>query len=532
MPPSKRRASTSPPRKRKPSASSSEISAANAYDIESPPHAKTASAPATAPPATGLRQDLGPICLLLLLYTLQGVPMGLNMTMGALMNSKISMKEQGNFSFASWPFALKLLWAPLVDSVYNSRFGRRKTWIVPVQAMIGVAMVLAGPSMDALMGSDGGPVEVGKLTAYFFFLYFLAATQDIAVDGLALTILSPCNKELGATCNTIGQTLGALLASAGFLLLRDLGVLDLGGFMVGCGWVFLASTVWVARVKNDEHTPLCGSALDSLTAAYGEMLQVLRLPAVRSLAIVLLSCRAALGVFGSATRLRIQAAGIPMNFLLAMGTVVMALGMPVQLYVTDRYLTNKQGQEEAKPLSVFGAVYPGRLVTGLVSCVLVHLVTATDTEGGVPYWLYAVVAAASFCFVAVQESAFVSLMAFFNRVSDPAIGGTYMTMLNTISNLGSAWPATFALYLVGQTTITRCVPLECVDIFPGAAKVRNILTGRPEGDCGCVETTIVDGYLITCGVSLVMGIAWYIFMSKRVAGLQALPLSAWRIPKQ
>ena len=38
------------------------------------------------------------------------------------------------------PFALKLLWAPLVDAVYSSRFGRRKTWIVPVQAAIGVLL--------------------------------------------------------------------------------------------------------------------------------------------------------------------------------------------------------------------------------------------------------------------------------------------------------------------------------------------------------------------------------------------------------
>eukprot|EP00966_Prymnesium_polylepis_P116816 2699538-Prymnesium_polylepis.1 len=29
--------------------------------------------------------------------------------------------------------------------------------------------------------------------------------------------------------------------------------------------------------------------------------------------------------------------------------------------------------------------------------------------------------------------------AFFNRVSDPAIGGTYMTMLNTFANLGGSW---------------------------------------------------------------------------------------------
>ena len=33
---------------------------------------------------------------------------------------------------------------------------------------------------------------------------------------------------------------------------------------------------------------------------------------------------------------------------------------------------------------------------------------------------------------------FVSNMAFFARISDPAMGGTYMTMLNTLSNLGGS----------------------------------------------------------------------------------------------
>ena len=31
---------------------------------------------------------------------------------------------------------------------------------------------------------------------------------------------------------------------------------------------------------------------------------------------------------------------------------------------------------------------------------------------------------------------FVSIMAFFAQVSDPAVGGTYMTLLNTLTNLG------------------------------------------------------------------------------------------------
>lgn len=34
---------------------------------------------------------------------------------------------------------------------------------------------------------------------------------------------------------------------------------------------------------------------------------------------------------------------------------------------------------------------------------------------------------------------FVAQMAFFSRISDPVIGGTYMTLLNTIANVGAKW---------------------------------------------------------------------------------------------
>ena len=44
---------------------------------------------------------------------------------------------------------------------------------------------------------------------------------------------------------------------------------------------------------------------------------------------------------------------------------------------------------------------------------------------------------------------FVAQMAFFNRVSDPRIGGTYLTMLNTLANLGAQWPGILVLACKG-----------------------------------------------------------------------------------
>ncbi|CAE7878065.1 unnamed protein product, partial [Symbiodinium sp. KB8] len=47
-----------------------------------------------------------------------------------------------------------------------------------------------------------------------------------------------------------------------------------------------------------------------------------------------------------------------------------------------------------------------------------------------------------------SELMFVSQMAFFAHVSDPTLGGTYMTLLNTMGNLGGRWPPTAAFFLV------------------------------------------------------------------------------------
>lgn len=141
----------------------------------------------------GLEGDYGNVALLLFLYLLQGIPLGVAGSVPMLLQSRsVSYKEQAVFSFVFWPFSLKLIWAPLVDSLYLSSFGRRKSWLVPIQYLIGVFMVILSFQVDSLIGreTNGGGVSIYVLTAIFFMLNFLAATQDIAVDGWALTMLS------------------------------------------------------------------------------------------------------------------------------------------------------------------------------------------------------------------------------------------------------------------------------------------------------------------------------------------------------
>ena len=186
--------------------------------------------------------------ILILLYTLQGIPMGLHSSLPLIMKERgVSYEGLSLFSLVSLPFSMKLLWAPLVDSCYFKSIGRRKTWLIPVQLLTGVVMIIGANYIDSLMGNNNKQPEIVLLSSYFFLLYFLMATQDIAVDGWALTMLSKDNVGYASMCNSIGQSLGIFLANQGFIALSDeswcsrwLGM-DAGKTLVNMTGIFLST---------------------------------------------------------------------------------------------------------------------------------------------------------------------------------------------------------------------------------------------------------------------------------------------------
>ena len=137
--------------------------------------------PDTTLPATqadSLQGDERNIAVLLFLYVLQGIPLGLGAAVPLIFAQRnVSYTQQAQFSIVYWPYSVKLLWAPIVDSVYMRRIGRRKTWLIPVQYLIGGCMLLLSQNVDYYLGSDETQPDVFTLTCLFFLLNFLAATQ-------------------------------------------------------------------------------------------------------------------------------------------------------------------------------------------------------------------------------------------------------------------------------------------------------------------------------------------------------------------
>lgn len=104
-----------------------------------------------------IKRDRGSIALLVFLYVLQGIPLGLAGAMPMLLQTrKVAYKDQATFSLVFWPFSMKLLWAPIVDTAYFSRFGRRKSWLVPVQYLLGIFMLVLSRVSYHIQGRPGG----------------------------------------------------------------------------------------------------------------------------------------------------------------------------------------------------------------------------------------------------------------------------------------------------------------------------------------------------------------------------------------
>jgi len=243
-----------------------------------------------SPKMSNWKKDRGSIILLTFLYVLQGIPLGLAGTIPIMLQGMgVSYREQAVFSFVYWPFAIKLLWAPVVDSLYVRTFGRRKSWLLPSQYLIGIFMIMLSNNISGLLE---GKVNIPVLTVYFFALNLLAATQDIAVDGWALTMLSKENVGFASTCNSIGQTAGYFIAFTVFMALEsadfcnkylrftpsDTGIVDLAGFLYFWGILFLVVTTLVGLLKHERQENV---SQNGVFVAYKQLFWITKLPSIR-----------------------------------------------------------------------------------------------------------------------------------------------------------------------------------------------------------------------------------------------------------
>jgi len=146
------------------------------------------------------------IGLLVPAYFVQGLPFGFqaHALQLYLIDAGVRLEGVGFAGVLALPWMLKVLWAPFVDSWYSARFGRRKSWIVPMQAAIAstcLGLAMLPPTVEGL------PV----ILAAIFGMNLFAATMDIAVDGLAVSMLDERELGIGNVGQVVGYKLGMVV---------------------------------------------------------------------------------------------------------------------------------------------------------------------------------------------------------------------------------------------------------------------------------------------------------------------------------
>jgi hypothetical protein len=68
-----------------------------------------------------------------------------------LLREHLSYAQLGTFALSSYPYSLKLLWSPIVDSVYFKSVGRRKSWIIPMQLVVGTLMLYISSNVQTFL---------------------------------------------------------------------------------------------------------------------------------------------------------------------------------------------------------------------------------------------------------------------------------------------------------------------------------------------------------------------------------------------
>lgn len=144
--------------------------------------------------------------LLTALYTAQGLPFGFfTLALPVLMREAgWSLTALGFLQFLAAPWVLKVLWAPVVD-----HHGKRRTWLLSMQ-LASCALAVA----MALLGFNEGSVAL--FVAVFAF-NLLAATQDVATDGLAVRLLNAQQRGL-ANGIQVGAYRFGMILGGGLLL--------------------------------------------------------------------------------------------------------------------------------------------------------------------------------------------------------------------------------------------------------------------------------------------------------------------------
>lgn len=158
--------------------------------------------------------------LLFSLYWAQGLPVGfMTHALPVILRAQgVSLSHIGGFGLLMAPWAIKVFWAPWVDRYGNKNFGHYRSWIIPTQILtIFILVTLSFLPIESL----NHPTYLFAFFVALLCMNTVGSTQDIATDGLAVSILKGDQQHVGNMFQVVGSRLGFIVGGGAILWALD-----------------------------------------------------------------------------------------------------------------------------------------------------------------------------------------------------------------------------------------------------------------------------------------------------------------------
>ena len=393
-----------------------------------------------------------------LMYLSEGIPVGFStVALAAFLRQQgTSLVDVGALVAAVYaPWGFKWAWAPLVDLIRIRRLGPSRAWILFAQAM----MIL---TMAVLLGFNLTE-NVGLLTTLIIVHNVFAATQDVAIDALAVRVLP--EDEVGTANGAMfaSQFLGIGVGGSGALYISGMLGFQSSFFFVLALMllIFFFVTVPLKEPPDPEPTPEQAGALQigvwqAFTERIGIFFRELRIgffdsgigPLAGVVFSILPPAATALGLALLTTiQVDMQQSEATIASIALASNVAGALGSLFGGWISDK---------TGRPRTCIAIFYAATSLPTLylASRFLTHATSPPESVAGLTLTVFAVCVTFYNLFYGMQQGV---VTAVFMRITNPAVAATqftgYMALHNLALTYSSLWQGRAAESFGYSTTL-------------------------------------------------------------------------------
>lgn len=235
-------------------------------------------------------------------YSMQGLPLGLIMISIPtwLIAKEVPVGLIATFaSVTALPWALKMIAGPFMDRFSFLPMGMRRPWILGTQVLMLLSVLMFFLIKDPIQ-------QFWLMTGTCTLINGLAATEDVAVDGLAIAIIPENERGRANAFMGAGQAFG--MSIAGWI---SISLLNLGGFpaaalhMIGALAVLIVITILFRERAGERFLPWTKGEANpnaiepekSVLALFKDLIRLSFLPMTLLLMLVVLFQRVNFGIY-------------------------------------------------------------------------------------------------------------------------------------------------------------------------------------------------------------------------------------------